>query len=864
MLESDFKAVSIAGDKLPTIGMEHNYKITVQNVGSTPQSQYSVKLLKAGGVEVASQEGLPLHFGEEQVYDFIWIPEAGDEEVPYVYGEVLLVGDEYTGNNKTSNLPVFVQAAGTVITHIGNGNDDVVMPYNYLFYNSLSQNLYYSHEMNVGSGYITGIQYVNNFDEPLSGSQISIWMGETDKTNLSQGWSEPSNMQLVFEGTLDFPQGINEVFIPLQTPYLYMGENLVIYSYKEDDQWHMGKVFKNTYDLNSGRSRFMARNDSFDPMNPPEQGSTLTDYLHNIGIYFNISEMASLQGTVTCDNVPIDGVEITIAGSGRETTTDENGEYLFNGLMEGSYSLSFKKVGYSIHVEENVQIEEGEEMILDVELIRLETYTVLGQIKGNDGQSLSMAKIYLSGDKEYSAIADAQGSFEINDVYEGVYDLTITGFAYKTHTQSGISVMNSNEDNYTIDLGEFTLQEVIVPPALLTVELDKEHRDGAQLSWDHNFMGSVLLVDHDASNAYPGFLNATAIIKASLQAHGLYFDLYESSSLPPYNGPSYETMRKYDAVIWVTGEGWAQGQTMTEQDAQNLAQYLDHGGYLLFSGQDYLYDMYPSQQEITFSQGQFAYDYFGLRQVYQDQWWHGDSPTFDYQHASGSQGSFAEGLTLNLKNLYNAKEGLTTDNIIAHGGSPVMDILENPPGVAAIKYENTIFSSASIEAIEDTDARAAFIIKGLNSFVDKLKLKAFNGYALFLDGEEVVSLTQDNHYLFKNLQPNTPYTAGVKSLYTTDESTVKELTFTTYPPTGVSEFGHNLSIYPNPFNDHIIISNAQPVRRVVITNLLGQRVMDVELNGNSTINTESLVQGMYLITLQGENGETLVRRMVKN
>lgn len=817
--------------------------------------------MKAGGVEVASQEGVILEFGEEHEYEFIWIPQEDDINIPFVYAQVDFEVDEYLGNNKTANLPVYVQAEGTVITHIGTGNDDVIMPYNYLKEYSLSQNLYYADELEVGGGHITGIHYVNNFGEPLYDSQISIWMGEIQESDLSQGWVDPNALELVFEGTIDFPQGIKEVYIPLQNPYLYSGNNLVIYSYKEDSQIHLSKVFKNTYDLNSGRSRFMGQSSPFDPLNPITQGSTLTDYFPNIGIYFNIAGMATLKGVVSSNGVPIEGVEVSIENTGFTTTTDPEGIYEFSALMEGTYNVLYNQIGFVPHTEIDVIISQGETVVLDVSLDQLVTYTVKGKLVGEDGLQLSQAKVYLTGDAEYTAFTNDQGDFEIHNVYEGVYEITITSFAYKTHNESEIAIINNS--NETIDLEYFTLQEIIVPPALLTVELDENHRDEAMLSWEHNFMGSILLVDHDASNAGPSFVNAGEIIKASLQAQGVYFDLYESSSTPPYNGPSYEIMRKYDGVIWIAGEGWTQGQTMTEQDTLYLAKYIDNGGYLLFSGQDFLYDLYPSNQELTFQQGQFVYDYFGLLQVFQDQWWHGDYPTFHYQHAAGSDGSFAQGLTLNLQNLYTAKEGLTTDNIIVHEGLPIIDILENPQGVAAIKYENTIFSSASLEAIEDEDARTAFIIRGLNSFVENLNQKSFNGYALYLNEEEVEPLIQDNQYLFRNLLPNTTYKAAVKSLYTSGESAIKEITFTTYPPTGVSEHTHNLLVYPNPFHNYIAFSNAEIVKRVVITNAVGQRVMDIPLSGKSIINTEGLEPGMYIITLELNDEETVVKRVIK-
>jgi len=73
----------------------------------------------------------------------------------------------------------------------------------------------------------------------------------------------------------------------------------------------------------------------------------------------------------------------------------------------------------------------------------------------------------------------------------------------------------------------------------------------------------------------------------------------------------------------------------------------------------------------------------------------------------------------------------------------------------------------------------------------------------------------------------------------------------------------NLTAYPNPFSSHITITNPEKVNRVIITNLIGQQVMNVTLNGTEPINTSELAKGIYLVTFEGMNGERAVRKMVK-
>ena len=74
-----------------------------------------------------------------------------------------------------------------------------------------------------------------------------------------------------------------------------------------------------------------------------------------------------------------------------------------------------------------------------------------------------------------------------------------------------------------------------------------------------------------------------------------------------------------------------------------------------------------------------------------------------------------------------------------------------------------------------------------------------------------------------------------------------------------------LEAYPNPFSSHVTIKNADWVTRVVFTNIIGQKVADVTLPGVDvfTIYTNQLEKGIYLVIFQGNNGEKVIRKMVK-
>ena len=73
----------------------------------------------------------------------------------------------------------------------------------------------------------------------------------------------------------------------------------------------------------------------------------------------------------------------------------------------------------------------------------------------------------------------------------------------------------------------------------------------------------------------------------------------------------------------------------------------------------------------------------------------------------------------------------------------------------------------------------------------------------------------------------------------------------------------SINAYPNPFSNYIEIANPTQVNRVVVTNLLGQSILDVRTNGAQRVETASLPTGLYLVTFEANNGEKVVHKMVK-
>ena len=74
----------------------------------------------------------------------------------------------------------------------------------------------------------------------------------------------------------------------------------------------------------------------------------------------------------------------------------------------------------------------------------------------------------------------------------------------------------------------------------------------------------------------------------------------------------------------------------------------------------------------------------------------------------------------------------------------------------------------------------------------------------------------------------------------------------------------SLKVYPNPATDALYIDNTEGVRRLEITNMLGQKVKIVTVSSeNYTLSLNGLDRGMYLISAYGDKGLVANNKFVK-
>ena len=94
---------------------------------------------------------------------------------------------------------------------------------------------------------------------------------------------------------------------------------------------------------------------------------------------------------------------------------------------------------------------------------------------------------------------------------------------------------------------------------------------------------TILLVDDDDNNP-----NVQSDYINMLTAAGLLYEVYDTNN--SNNEPDAAMLQAYPLVIWFTGDEWGGFAGPGSAGEAALATYIDAGGHLLLSSQDYLYD----------------------------------------------------------------------------------------------------------------------------------------------------------------------------------------------------------------------------------------------------------------------------------
>jgi subtilisin family serine protease len=287
------------------------------------------------------------------------------------------------------------------------------------------------------------------------------------------------------------------------------------------------------------------------------------------------SDLGALQGTVyhsptlmTLENANINAYRLE---GGHWTPQTDAAGYYTTTLFQGTFTATANAYGFYPQVITDVIVMTGATTTQNFYLLPKPAYVISGTISTLNGGDPLSATIRVLNTPLSPIQTDPVTGFYSMTVAEGTYDLRVEAFRYQTARR--VITVDQNQ------VQDFALE---AKPCILLVKDDS-----------------------------PFYYSGVDYYTTALSNLGYDFDLFKTHIVPD-NGPTYLQMLEYRMVIWFSGEARTNTQGApgpNPTDEGHLKMYLDGGGRLFLSSQDYLYARGLSS---------FGMDYLGISSYVND------------------------------------------------------------------------------------------------------------------------------------------------------------------------------------------------------------------------------------------------------
>ncbi|HPS40278.1 MAG TPA: carboxypeptidase regulatory-like domain-containing protein, partial [Candidatus Cloacimonadota bacterium] len=414
LVDNDLAATAITGPGYGIVGTPLQFDVTVKNEGLVAQNAYNIHLKRYGDDRLISMPvNTPIAPGATATYTISWTPTPAQNGTFELVGEVELTGDSTAGNNETVPKTVYVAPTTVSVLSVGDPATTTTantLPTDVYYKNGVTEMLYFNDELHMSSGNVTALVFKNNFTQNMYNLPFKIWMANTTATSVSGGWTPTGSLSLVFDGTLDFPIGVNQVAIPLQTPFNYTGGNLVVrvnrvmdsVYYLISNVWY----YTSTATAHPSRALYLQSDTTlYDPL-APTGGTTLSQIPNTWFIVDNavLQQQAILSGHVYqgATTTPIAGATVTLTER-LTATTDTNGFYQFTFWANTNVDVTAAMANYYSQSFTNLALTMGNTVTQDFHLTPLPRVTVGGRVLANDAPAgLIGASVALNGTENQS------------------------------------------------------------------------------------------------------------------------------------------------------------------------------------------------------------------------------------------------------------------------------------------------------------------------------------------------------------------------------------------------------------------------------------------------------------------------------
>ena len=162
--------------------------------------------------------------------------------------------------------------------------------------------------------------------------------------------------------------------------------------------------------------------------------------------------------------MPITGANVEILNTNISNISSSNlsGNYSTGTAVASSYDVVFSKPGY-LSDTLNVILNNGVLSTLDAALVPLTPISLNGTVVDSNGITVPNSQILVYNDDfTFSLVADSNGFFNINTIYEGSYNISVGSWGYITYCSTEyidssssllISLEHGYYDDFTFDFG---------------------------------------------------------------------------------------------------------------------------------------------------------------------------------------------------------------------------------------------------------------------------------------------------------------------------------------------------------------------------------------------------------------------------
>ncbi len=568
---NDLAALSYTGNVTPSVVVASLYPVSIYNAGTNAQSTYQVKLLDADENELASAAGTAVNPGQTVVVIVSWTPTVPGPI--NVHAKVILAGDGNPLNDSSHFLMMVVQPGGVIIDPPW-PDTTARVPVDMYWKNSLFQTVFphnYYYLSTIDSPcHLTSISFYNNFITNLPHLPTRIWLANTTLTDLTAGWVPSTEMTLVFDGNVNYPNGTNAIAINLQTPFFYTGGNLLMLVQRPMDYqyYSINDVFAAYTSTQNLSRRAYSDTQAFDPANPPAGDGSLYNIYPKTSFGYMVNSIGSLAGTIVNGlGTPLQGAVVVLESTGQQATTDETGYYSFNAVPAGEHQITVSKQGY-ISQTLTATITADNLTELDVILLPVSFVSVTGRVvEGNlPTQGVSGAEVSLTTVPPVTVLTNAQGYFSFAGVgVNSSYYLSVAKPGYQS-TGQWISVTDAD-----LDVGDLPLTELIIPPYHVIAGGSGQ---SINITWNAPYTGDGEVIHWDNGTSSMG------INMYNNQGQPQPFEIairFTPDDLEPYAGMTLNSVRFYarsatsqhTIKVWTGGSMFNPGTLILEQPVTN-------------------------------------------------------------------------------------------------------------------------------------------------------------------------------------------------------------------------------------------------------------------------------------------------------